>query len=403
MRQLIASCVLLLGLGACAVPSRIVDPRDHGELSFSRLIDELAGADVVVLGEIHDNADVHRTHLEIVQALAQRRPLVLSMEMFERDVQTAIYQYLCGAMSETEFLASSRPWDHYQSRYRPLVEFARQHGIMVIAANVPRPLAAEVAQNGLTAAAGKADAAAEVSAPKDQYWERFQQQMGDHAGAAGKMEHYYEAQCLKDATMAESIVEALRGQREREPKAMLVHVCGKFHSDYRLGTVARVHAREKDWKIAVLSAKSSPSGGDAIAMAPDVADYVLVVRGEAEDEDVRLPVIASRTQRHGDDAPATKPEPAAPSGGRPALGFKPDYGAADMTRVEALTQPDGPAAKAGLQPGDVIVGLGKAEVGDLQSYVAALNELEIGSTVDVLVLRDGKVQQLRIDVGSRSR
>ena len=57
-------------------------------------IDEIAGAlegvDVVFLGELHDDSIGHRVQLEVfmkaVERYAGKRPVVLSLEMFERDV-----------------------------------------------------------------------------------------------------------------------------------------------------------------------------------------------------------------------------------------------------------------------------------------------------------------------------
>ena len=416
MRVSFASSALLLALCSCASAPRIVDPRDAAELRFDRLIDELAMADVVVLGEIHDNMEVHDEHLRILKALATRRPLVLSMEMFERDVQAQVYQYLAGAMTETEFLAGARPWPHYKTDYRPLVEFAKANGIPVIAANVPRPLAAEVAKAGLAAAVGNADAAAEVTAPKDEYWESFAKEMGGHGGAGddGKMQRYYESQCLKDDTMAESIVQALQGSRERTPDAQLVHVCGKFHSDFRRGTVARVLSRMPKLKVAVLSAEAvdDPGRGD-YQLAGGVADYVLVVRPSTRSAAKAAPPMASTkvaagagelpprhppiAQTAGEPAPSPH---AAAAGGRPALGFRPDEQNADAVVVSAL-RPDGSAEKAGMKEGDIILAIGKQDTPDMQAYVEVLGEQEIGSKVKVTVLRDGKMVELSVEVGSR--
>ena len=55
----------------------------------------------------------------------ERRPVALSLEMFERDVQTVLDEYLAGLISERHFLLSSRPWKNYETDYRPLVEYAR--------------------------------------------------------------------------------------------------------------------------------------------------------------------------------------------------------------------------------------------------------------------------------------
>jgi hypothetical protein len=66
------------------------------------------------------------------------RPVVLSLEMFERDVQYILDEYLAGLITEDQFLESARPWERYRTDYRPMVEFARAHGIPVVAANAPR-------------------------------------------------------------------------------------------------------------------------------------------------------------------------------------------------------------------------------------------------------------------------
>ena len=51
--------------------------------------------------------------------------------------------------------------------------------------------------------------------------------------------------------MAESIARAYNGSKE--PKPLIVHVNGAFHSDYRLGTAARVRTRLEKSRVAVVS------------------------------------------------------------------------------------------------------------------------------------------------------
>ena len=75
---------------------------------------------------------------------------------------------------------------------------------------------------------------------------------GQSAEAAAQMgERFYFAQCLKDETMAESIVRA--HAVEKDPAPVVVHYNGAFHSDYRLGTAARVKRRLPNARIAVVS------------------------------------------------------------------------------------------------------------------------------------------------------
>lgn len=72
---------------------------------------ELARADVVFLGEQHDDPGTHAMQRAILEAVSRRRPdMILTMEMFERDVQPALDRYLAGETAEEALLAAARPW-----------------------------------------------------------------------------------------------------------------------------------------------------------------------------------------------------------------------------------------------------------------------------------------------------
>jgi uncharacterized iron-regulated protein len=222
---------------------------------------------VVFVGEEHDDRATHRLELAILEGLARRRgSIIVAMEMFERDTQAAVDDYLAGRIDESEFLKISRPWPNYATDYRPLVEFARMKRWHVIAGNVPRKYASQVARGGTSVLdtlpqAERDFVAAEISAPKDDYFKRFAEAMSAHPiGTGGNKseaeeremtERFYLAQCVKDDTMAESI--ALAYNRSIEPKPLIVHFNGAFHSDYRLGTAARVRTRLEKARVAVVS------------------------------------------------------------------------------------------------------------------------------------------------------
>ena len=258
---------------------RIVEPETRLEMTFGGMIDRLARADVIFFGEQHDDPETHRAEAAVLEALGRTgRPVVLSLEMFERDVQPVLDEYLAGRVSEPDFLARSRPWPNHATDYRPLVELAKSRGWPVIAANIPRPIASAVGRKGLGAldtlsAAERLYAARENRCPTDDYHARFMEQMQGHGGAAASAgdtlptaaaERFYLAQCVKDEAMAESIVDA----RRRAPRnAIVLHVTGAFHSDYGQGTVERVLRRAPGWKLAVVTAV--PAGNPAtVPIAP---------------------------------------------------------------------------------------------------------------------------------------
>ena len=248
-------------------PHRVYDSQHKRWTDFESMAAELSKMDVIFLGEQHDDPSTHRMEAALLDAIARRRDnVVVSLEMFERDVQPVVDAYLAGQLDEATFLKMSRPWPNYATDYRPLVEFAKAHGWRVIAANIPRKMANAASSKGLDAVAGLTDstrrwAAAEFSCPKDDYFSRFGETMKEHpmgpgpAPTAEEMaqmtEKFYQAQCTKDETMAESIA-WVRKSAPNPP--LVIHYNGAFHSDFAEGTAMRVKRRLPDAKIAVISA-----------------------------------------------------------------------------------------------------------------------------------------------------
>jgi len=273
-----------LAASSAYVPQRVYDARRATFTDFEIMTADLARADVVLIGEQHDDPNTHRLELAVLEALARRNVAVtLSLEMFERDVQGSVDTYMSGSSVEDEFLKQSRPWPRYATDYRPLVEFARQRRWPVVAANVPRRIAADVAKLGKPAVDSlntteRSFAAADLQCPHDTYFDRFAEEMGGHqsgSSADNTTERYYWAQCVKDETMAESIASAY-AKLEGRP-GVVVHITGSFHSDYGEGTGARVRRRLAGRRVATVS-MMPVENLDALAPQPlDLrrADYLV--------------------------------------------------------------------------------------------------------------------------------
>ena len=63
--------------------------------------------------------------------------------------------------------------------------------------------------------------------------------------------------------------------------------------------------------------------------------------------------------------------------------------------------PDGPAADAGILPGDVIVGFDGMEVANTRELVRLVGQSDVGVTVPVLVSRDGEEMTIQVALGRR--
>lgn len=250
--------MLCLGAGA-ANAAQFGDAQSGKNLTAAQLASKLQKYDVVFFGEFHDQSEIHQYELELLEAMykAKGEKLALSMEMFEVDNQSKLNNFLADTLSEEDFLATSRPWPNYRTDYAPLVNFAKEKKMPVIAANVPRFLAAHVAKNnGATAGI---DAQYEkwlpqhTYAPEGAYKEKFYAQMSSPAAPMkmppARLAAVYAAQCLKDDKMAESIAAFADAHQDMQ----ILHINGCFHSDAHLGTTQKLEALRPNLKVAVIT------------------------------------------------------------------------------------------------------------------------------------------------------
>lgn len=245
---------------------RVFKP-DGKEATLDELFAAMKDVDVVFVGESHDDPVAHYMELAIFRAANERygksRPVVLSMEMFERDVQVVVDEYLAGLIIETpHFTASSRAWKNYQQDYRPMVEYARENKLAVVAANAPRRYVNRVSRlgraslNDLSPQAKQWLAPLPYGEPSQAYTEKFvnlmnQGAMSNPAHQITKDSPALSSQSLWDATMAYSIAEVFK----TKPNALVVQVNGSFHSEEKMGIPDHLLRYRKGTKMLVVTVR----------------------------------------------------------------------------------------------------------------------------------------------------
>ncbi len=259
---LIAGCSLLTPVPEQEPPQThyhapMVDAASGAPVSLPQLAERLADKDVVVIGEYHGHQGSHLLQSRLQAQLYRQQPdQVLTMEQFDADRQPVLNRYLKGEIGEMELVEDADAWPNYQHAYRPLVEFARQRKLPVIAANAPASIVRCVGRQG----PGYLDAMADEQkryipeaplASNEAYREKFFDTMGGRHGSADnkRMQNTYYAQLLRDNTMATRVL----GARERYPGHQVIHLTGTFHSEERLGTVASLLQRQPGLSVAVIS------------------------------------------------------------------------------------------------------------------------------------------------------
>ena len=221
------------------------------------MVKALEKYDVILFGEYHNSSVVHWLQLKTTQALYARvgDRLMLGAEMFERDNQDAINRYLVGETDDKKLAEEARLWKNHPTDYKPLLDFAKDKGLAMVATNVPRRYASAVARKGQDSLSLE---------PHEREWvvqlpyvvtletpgyEEMRTMMGDHAGSRAM--NFVAAQAIKDATMAESILKNL------EPGKVLLHYHGDFHSKEYGGIYWYLKQARPQLKIAVISLAES--------------------------------------------------------------------------------------------------------------------------------------------------
>ncbi len=200
------------------------------KVSYKKFLKKIKENDVILFGEYHNNPISHWMQMELTKELDQNGQLTLGAEMFERDNQVALDQYLSGEIDAKALDTLARLWPNYKTDYAPIVNYAKANDIPVIATNIPRRYAAKVNKEGGFEALNSlsdeekgwvAPLPVEFDAELPQYKAMFEMMAG-HGGSIDMVK----AQAIKDATMAYSILENYSDDHT------FLHLHGSFHSDF---------------------------------------------------------------------------------------------------------------------------------------------------------------------------
>jgi uncharacterized iron-regulated protein len=348
-----------------AARERVVHALDLRRMDrLETVIDEMAGYDVVLVGERHDRLGDHLNQLAVIRGLAERWPdMAIGMEFFQRPYQAALDDYVAGRIGEAEMLRRTEYFDRWRfdyRLYRPLLSFARERGIPVIALNLPAELTRRVGTDGLDALSAEEA----VSVPREMnrddpaYRARLEAIFEQHPSTrSGDFDRFVDVQLLWDEGMAETAADYLA----EHPGRRMVILAGTGHVAYRSAIPDRLE-RRADVKTAVVVSEP-PAAGDLSQV-----DFVLLSPDEALPPSGRIGIFME-----GDEEAGVK-----------------------VTRVLE----DSGAARAGLAKGDRITALDGRAVASPTELKIAMIDRHPGDRVQVTLVRtsDGAVETLDYEV-----
>ncbi|EKO3560131.1 ChaN family lipoprotein [Vibrio fluvialis] len=252
--------LLSASLMGCAATPQVTTYYDYqlaspkgNSLTLSQFTQDIRNADVILIGEWHTHAGIHRFQTELLQELSKsKRPVALSMEQFSRPDQALVDAYLRGEIGEQYLIQQTSAWPNYESDYRPLVELAKQQKIAVIAANAPKSVVRCIGRYGAAylerlTPDERLQVAAQINTQDSVYKQQFMASM--HHGTPQQTENQFAAQITWDETMAESVVNYLT----KHPGERVMHIAGLFHTQNGVGTAASILRRNPSLNIVVVT------------------------------------------------------------------------------------------------------------------------------------------------------
>ncbi|QOR40576.1 PDZ domain-containing protein [Billgrantia diversa] len=219
----------------CPDPGQWYEPGGE-HLDSAALFAELAGRDVVMLGEQHDRIDQHRWQLHVLAGLYALRPdMAIGLEMLPREAQPALDAWVAGELDEANFLEASDwygAWGFDPELYLPILHFARLQRVPVVALNVTPDLRGRLVEEGWQAIpeAERFGISAPAEASPD-YRERLTAIHAQHSNSDDNegLERFIAAQLVWDRAMAAGLAKAT-GEAE-----LVVGLIGQGHLQYGHG------------------------------------------------------------------------------------------------------------------------------------------------------------------------
>jgi uncharacterized iron-regulated protein len=236
------------------------------------ILARLAERQVIFVGERHDRYEDHLVQLAILQGLRARgKDLAIGMEAFQQPYQAHLDDYVAGRIDEETMLRRTQyftRWRFDYRLYRPILRFARDHGVPIIALNLESELTEKVGEVGIAGldAAERARLPDSIARDDGAYRERLEAAFRAHPMLADRkeFEHFLEVQLLWDEGMAARAAEYLKGH----PQKTLVVLAGAGHLEYGQGIPRRLLRRMPTTSAILIDGRDRRLGGD-------VADFLL--------------------------------------------------------------------------------------------------------------------------------
>ena len=231
---LLAFSILLLA-ATCrepeqAAPLNLFDLQTRQSIAGMQAVDALKSARLVLVGEHHTDPSHHEAQLQVIRTLnAQPVPVSIGLEMFRKDSQAALDQWVAGELDETAFEKIYLDnWNFPWPLYRSIFVYAREKRIPMVGLNVSRDITRQVAQQGFASLSNqqRGELAGVTCNVTREYRDFIRSAFGAHGHGNMDFIRFCEAQLVWDTAMAINSLNHLEQHSDR----VMVLLAGSGHA-----------------------------------------------------------------------------------------------------------------------------------------------------------------------------
>jgi len=251
----------------------ILSARTGQPITFDALVEDLAGVQVVYVGETHTNRDHHLIQARLIEALyLKHQELTVGMEMFDPRYDPILARWSAGELDREAFIKKSHwyargnGWGFPFELYAPIFDMIQEKRLRLVGLNYPSWIRSKISTSGIENLLPdeRRLLAAEIDTGNAKHRAYVEEVFNQHGhGRVKSFDYFYEVQCAWEDTMAEAVARNL-------PDGPMVVVIGNGHIRYKYGVPDRAyHRSQAPFRTVYLAAVGSE-------VNLDLADYIWV-------------------------------------------------------------------------------------------------------------------------------
>ncbi len=253
---------------------KVFRTEDKKTMSYQQMISDLKDADIVFIGETHDQENHHRIQLDIIKTFNNLKvPVIIGLEMIIAENQDILDRWISGSIALDDFVKEYyKNWNFPWPLYRDIFLYLREYKISTIGLNISPEITRKIAKSGFSSLSKDelSKLPPETGCAVDEQYMRFiRRAYAMHGHNNRNFIYFCEAQLIWDRVMARNVFELFK----KHPNKKIIVLTGNGHA-WKRGIPEQIMNLSKKINYRVLL-PNIPGHIDPHNITQRDADYIL--------------------------------------------------------------------------------------------------------------------------------